>query len=94
MSSWVRELTSEGQMRWLGPEKGVIQMAAAAIINAFWDLWGKMEKKPVWKLLCDMTPEQIVTLIDFRYKFFHFWVKNIFRPTKKSCTIFNGMYYF
>lgn len=67
MSSWVRELTSESQLRWIGPEKGVLALAVAAIVNAFWDLWGKLEDKPVWKLLCDMTPEQIVSLVDFRY---------------------------
>ena len=54
------------QLRWVGPEKGVIHLATAAIINAFWDLWAKMEKKPVWKLLVDMSPEQIVSMIDFR----------------------------
>jgi len=48
MSAWIRELTSDGQLRWVGPEKGVIHLATAAIINAFWDLWPKMEKKPVW----------------------------------------------
>jgi len=67
MSKWVRELTSEGQMRWVGPEKGVLALAVGGIVNSFWDLWGKLEGKPVWKLLCDMTPEQIVTLVDFRY---------------------------
>ena len=68
MGNWVRSLCHEGQLRWLGPEKGVIHLAVAAIINAFWDLWGKMEQKPIWKLLVDMTPEQIVSLIDFRYR--------------------------
>jgi L-fuconate dehydratase len=66
MSGWVRELSSDGQLRWIGPEKGVIHLATAAIVNAFWDLWAKMEAKPVWKLLVDMTPEQIVSLVDFR----------------------------
>ena len=67
MSKWIRELSSDGQLRWIGPEKGVIHLATAAIVNAFWDLWAKQEKKPVWKLLVDMTPEQIVSLIDFRF---------------------------
>ena len=62
-----RKLTSESQLRWLGPETGVVHLAAAAIINALWDLWGKIEEKPVWKLLSDMSPEEIVSLIDFRY---------------------------
>lgn len=66
-ASFWRKLTSDSQMRWIGPEKGVIHLATAAIINALWDLWGKMENKPVWKLLADMSPEQIVSLIDFRY---------------------------
>jgi L-fuconate dehydratase len=54
-------------LRWLGPEKGVIHISMAAIVNAVWDLHAKREKKPVWKLLADMTPEQIVNCIDFRY---------------------------
>ncbi|CAG0903497.1 unnamed protein product [Darwinula stevensoni] len=62
-----RKLTSDSQIRWLGPEKGVIHMAAGAIINALWDLWGKLENKPVWKLLADMSPEQLVSTIDFTY---------------------------
>ena len=66
MGVWVRDLSNDGQLRWVGPEKGVLHLATAAIVNAFWDLWGKMEKKPVWKLLADMTPDQIVSLIDFR----------------------------
>ena len=62
-----RELTNESQLRWLGPEKGVTHLAVAAIVNAFWDLWGKIEGKPVWKLLMDMSPEETVSLLDFRY---------------------------
>ena len=62
-----RELASESQLRWLGPEKGVIHISMAAIINAVWDLHARREKKPVWKLLADMTPKQIVDCIDFRY---------------------------
>lgn len=52
-----RKLTSETQLRWIGPEKGVTHLAVAAIINGLWDLWAKLERKPVWKLLTDMTPE-------------------------------------
>ncbi|CAL8069421.1 unnamed protein product [Orchesella dallaii] len=66
-STFYRNLTSESQIRWVGPEKGVIQLATAAILNAIWDLWGRYENKPVWKLLVDLTPEQLVSTIDFRY---------------------------
>ncbi|KAM4028504.1 mitochondrial enolase superfamily member 1 isoform 1-T2 [Anomaloglossus baeobatrachus] len=62
-----RQLTSDGQLRWIGPEKGVVQLATAAVLNGVWDLWAKQEQKPLWKLLVDMTPEQLVSCIDFRY---------------------------
>jgi L-fuconate dehydratase len=62
-----RSLTQDNQLRWLGPEKGIIHMATGATINAVWDLWAKSEKKPLWKLVSDMTPEQIVSVIDFSY---------------------------
>jgi L-fuconate dehydratase len=62
-----RSLASDSQLRWLGPEKGVIHLALAAIVNAVWDLYAKAERKPVWKLLVDMTPRQLVSCIDFRY---------------------------
>jgi L-fuconate dehydratase len=62
-----RALASESQLRWLGPEKGVIHISMAAIVNAVWDLHAKREKKPVWKLLADMSPKQIAACIDFRY---------------------------
>jgi L-fuconate dehydratase len=62
-----RTLTDETQFRWLGPEKGVIHLAVGALVNAVWDLWAKVEGKPVWRLLAEMSPEQIVGLIDFRY---------------------------
>lgn len=61
------ELTGDTQFRWLGPEKGVIHLACGALINAVWDLYAKAEQKPVWKLLAEMTPEQLVACIDFRY---------------------------
>jgi L-fuconate dehydratase len=67
MGEWVKSLAHDGQLRWVGPEKGVIHLAVGGIVNAFWDLWGKIEQKPVWKLLVDMTPEEIVSLVDFRY---------------------------
>jgi L-fuconate dehydratase len=62
-----RRLAGDSQLRWLGPEKGVVHLALAAIVNAVWDLYGKVEQKPVWKLLADMTPKQLVSCIDFRY---------------------------
>jgi len=62
-----RSLAEDSQLRWLGPEKGVIHLALAAVVNAVWDLHAKAENKPVWKLLADMTPEQVVSCIDFRY---------------------------
>jgi L-fuconate dehydratase len=62
-----RRLASDSQLRWLGPEKGVIHLALAAVVNAVWDLYAKSERKPVWKLLADMTPRQLVSCIDFRY---------------------------
>ena len=62
-----RAVTNDSQLRWLGPEKGVIHLATAAIVNAVWDLWAKAEGKPVWKLVADLTPEQFVSCIDFRY---------------------------
>jgi len=60
-------LAGESQLRWLGPEKGVIHLALAAVVNALWDLYAKAEGKPVWKLLADMTPEQLVSCIDFHH---------------------------
>jgi L-fuconate dehydratase len=63
---WHR-LACDSQLRWLGPEKGVIHLALAAVVNAVWDLYAKVERKPVWKVLADMTPQQLVSCIDFRY---------------------------
>ena len=62
-----KHLTGDSQLRWLGPEKGVIHMATAAVVNALWDLWGKLEGKPLWKLLSDLSPARIVELVDWRY---------------------------
>jgi L-fuconate dehydratase len=68
MGSFWRDFTSgDSQLRWLGPDKGVMHLAAAAIVNAVWDLWAKSEGKPVWKLLVDMSPEQLVRCLDFRF---------------------------
>jgi L-fuconate dehydratase len=61
------DLVNDSQLRWLGPEKGVIHMAIGAVVNAAWDLTAKVAGKPLWRLLADMTPEQIVGLVDFRY---------------------------
>ncbi|PYS23166.1 MAG: fuconate dehydratase [Acidobacteria bacterium] len=60
-------LTSDSQVRWLGPEKGVIHLAAGALVNALWDLYARSEGKPVWKLLVDMSPEHLVACIPFRH---------------------------
>ena len=67
MAGFWRELCGDSQLRWLGPEKGIIHMSTAAVINAVWDLWAKVENKPLWKLLADMTAEQIIACIDFRH---------------------------
>ena len=67
MGGLLRRLTEDGQMRWLGPQKGVVHLAAAAILNAAWDLLAKRADKPLWKLLVDMRPEEIVALIDWRH---------------------------
>jgi L-fuconate dehydratase len=67
LASLWRRLVTDSQLRWLGPEKGVIHLATAAIVNAVWDLYAKTERKPLWKLLVDMTPEQLVACIDFSY---------------------------
>ncbi|KAJ4359125.1 L-galactonate dehydratase [Ascochyta clinopodiicola] len=62
-----RHLVNDSQLRWIGPEKGVIHLALGAVVNAIWDLWAKTLGKPVWRIVADMTPQQIVDLIDFRY---------------------------
>ncbi|MDB5860309.1 MAG: mandelate racemase/muconate lactonizing enzyme [Ramlibacter sp.] len=68
MGVFWREITSgDSQLRWLGPDKGVMHLATAAIVNAVWDLWAKAQGKPVWKLLADMAPEDLVRCLDFRF---------------------------
>ena len=62
-----RHLTGDSQLRWIGPDKGAMHLAVGAVVNAFWDLWAKEAGKPVWRLVADMTPEQIVDIVDFRY---------------------------
>jgi L-fuconate dehydratase len=67
MGAFWRRLAGDGQLRWIGPEKGAIHLATAAVVNAMWDLWAKTQGKPLWRLLADMTPEEVVRCIDFRY---------------------------
>ncbi|WP_152044716.1 L-fuconate dehydratase [Aureimonas psammosilenae] len=67
MGAFWRHMTSDSQLRWIGPDKGAIHLATGAVINAVWDLWGKIESKPVWQLVAEMSPEEFVSLIDFRY---------------------------
>jgi L-fuconate dehydratase len=62
-----RMITGDSQLRWIGPEKGPIHLATAAVVNAVWDLYAKIAGKPLWKLLADMSPEQLVSCVDFRY---------------------------
>src|SRR6266496_2049009 len=67
MGTFWRSVTGDSQLRWIGPEKGAIHLATAAVVNAVWDLYAKRERKPLWKLLVDMSPEEIVSCVDFRY---------------------------
>lgn len=67
MSGFWRHVTGDSQLRWIGPEKGAIHLATAAVVNAVWDLWAKAEHKPVWKLVADLSPAEFVRLVDFRY---------------------------
>lgn len=62
-----RELVSDSQLRWLGPEKGVMHMAIGAVVNALWDLRARREGKPLWLLLAELPSEELVSLVDFRY---------------------------
>jgi L-fuconate dehydratase len=67
MGALWRGLVGDSQLRWLGPEKGVVHLATAAVVNAVWDLYAKVAGKPLWKLLADLAPEEVVGLVDFRY---------------------------
>jgi L-fuconate dehydratase len=67
MGAFWRRIVGDTQLRWVGPEKGVLHLATAAVVNAVWDLWAKVERKPLWKLLSEMSPEEIVRCVDFRY---------------------------
>jgi L-fuconate dehydratase len=67
LGAFWRELVYDSQLRWLGPEKGVMHMAIGAVINALWDLKAKRADLPLWQLLARMSPEELVDLVDFRY---------------------------
>ena len=67
MGRFWRHVTSDSQLRWIGPEKGAIHLATGAVVNAVWDLWAKAAGKPLWRLVVEMSPEELVRCIDFRY---------------------------
>src|SRR5215207_471321 len=67
MGAFWRSLVGDSQLRWIGPEKGVIHLATAAVVNAVWGLFAKTAGKPLWKLIVDMSPAELVALVDFRY---------------------------
>src|SRR5258705_7078577 len=67
MGRFWRHMTSDSQLRWIGPDKGAIHLATGAVVNAVWDLWAKSEGKPVWQLVADMSPRELVRCVDFRY---------------------------
>src|SRR3954447_7938470 len=67
MGAFWRDLVGDSQLRWIGPEKGAIHLATAAVVNAVWDLLAKRAGKPLWKLLVDLPPDRLVDLVDFRY---------------------------
>ncbi|MFC0261355.1 L-fuconate dehydratase [Fontibacter flavus] len=67
MGAFYRKITGDSQIRWLGPEKGVVHLAAGALINAVWDLYAKSAQKPLWRLIADMSPRELVSCIDFTY---------------------------
>ncbi len=67
LAGFWREMVGDSQIRWLGPEKGIVHLAAAALVNAVWDLMAKEAGQPLWRYLCAMTPEEIVAAIDFRH---------------------------
>ena len=67
MGRFWRHITSDSQLRWIGPDKGAIHLATGAVVNAVWDLWAKSVGKPVWQLVAEMSPAELVRCIDFRY---------------------------
>ena len=72
---WVKEdparfwhhVTGDSQLRWIGPDKGAMHLAVGAVVNAVWDLWAKEAGKPVWRLVADMSAEEVLRIVDFRY---------------------------
>lgn len=74
MAGFWKMMNSDSQLRWLGPEKGVIHLSVGAMVNAVWDLYAKVENKPLWKLLTDMSPEEFISCIDFSY------IKDVLTP--------------
>ena len=76
LRGFYRRLTQDPQLRWIGPEKGIVHMATGAVVNAVWDLWARREGKPVWKLLADLTPQQVVNAIDFM------WITDALTPNE------------
>ena len=67
MGRFWRHVTGDSQLRWIGPDKGAMHLATGAVVNAVWDLWARIEGKPVWQLVADMPPAELVRCIDFRY---------------------------
>ncbi len=67
LGAFWRSLAGDSQLRWLGPEKGVVHLALAAVVNAVWDALARRADKPMWKYLADMSPEAIVSAVDFRH---------------------------
>jgi L-fuconate dehydratase len=73
-AGFYRRLTQDPQLRWIGPEKGIVHMTTGAVVNALWDLWARREQKPVWKLLADLTPQQTVSCVPFS------WIRDALSP--------------
>ena len=67
MGRFWRHVTADSQLRWIGPDKGAMHLATGAVVNAVWDLWAKQQRKPLWQLVADMSPEELVRCLDFRY---------------------------
>lgn len=67
MGTFTQNIGGDSQLQWVGPEKGVIHMAAGAVTNAVWDLWAKVEGKPLWKLVADFSPEELVRCVNFQH---------------------------
>lgn len=67
MGAFTRHMVGDSQLQWVGPEKGVVHMATGAVMNAVWDLWAKIEGKPLWQLVTDMSPEELVRCVNFQH---------------------------